>query len=348
MNHATFDDGAFGNAAGTPVPFIENDQVLADLNGHFDENYLGEETLLAAARSHGYQTAAIGKVGPAAIQDVTTIAPVGGKMPAVPAGIIVDDLTGAASGVPLPPALRLELEKAHLPVEAPTRNNGYGPTSPTTTAIAATGAPGTHMPNVVQQHWFIDVATRAILPWFARDGRPSRSCSGRAIRMARNTTRRQPRQIVAGHQRHVARSREKCRRQPSADPGLARSKPEDQTGRCSWRRITGSQPSAGARSTARSRHRQPVSDPRHLDAQGRVETARGTLPNGFLAIDLARDLQPVCPIPIGALRLARHALHADAGRSRCAEHPANGNGLLERTRRQDGWTAGSSANGGSV
>ena len=36
------------------VPFIENDRVIANLNGHFAGNYLGEETLITVAAWHGY------------------------------------------------------------------------------------------------------------------------------------------------------------------------------------------------------------------------------------------------------------------------------------------------------
>ncbi len=53
------------------MTFLENDAVLGEMNDHFDGNYLGEESLLAAARKAGFATAAIGKVGPTAIQDVT-------------------------------------------------------------------------------------------------------------------------------------------------------------------------------------------------------------------------------------------------------------------------------------
>ncbi len=78
---ATFDTGAFNLTPGTPVPFLENDRTLADLDGHFDRNYLGEETLLAMAREAGYNTAAIGKVGPVAIQDAAAIAPAEWRLP---------------------------------------------------------------------------------------------------------------------------------------------------------------------------------------------------------------------------------------------------------------------------
>ncbi|MEO6805942.1 MAG: alkaline phosphatase family protein, partial [Edaphobacter sp.] len=41
-------------ASGTIVPFLENDQVLADMNDVFAGNYLGERTLLGVAREKGF------------------------------------------------------------------------------------------------------------------------------------------------------------------------------------------------------------------------------------------------------------------------------------------------------
>ena len=72
---ATFDTGNFNAAPDTPVPFIENDRVLADFDDHFGGNVLGSETLLGLARAHGYRTAAIGKLGPIALQDAAAIRP---------------------------------------------------------------------------------------------------------------------------------------------------------------------------------------------------------------------------------------------------------------------------------
>jgi len=95
-----FDSGNFTQRAASGIPFIENDEVLGDLDDHFEGNYLGEDTLLALARAKGYSTAAIGKLGPVAIQDVTQLAPMDGRFN-VPQTIIIDDATGAEAP-PLP------------------------------------------------------------------------------------------------------------------------------------------------------------------------------------------------------------------------------------------------------
>src|ERR1700730_18083283 len=63
--HPVFLSGNFGRAPGTYAPYIENDPVLGALDAQFNGNYLSEETLLSAARMHGFNTAAVGKVGPA-------------------------------------------------------------------------------------------------------------------------------------------------------------------------------------------------------------------------------------------------------------------------------------------
>ncbi|OYE01167.1 hypothetical protein CDG79_31095 [Nostoc sp. 'Peltigera membranacea cyanobiont' 232] len=62
------------NANGSVTPFIENDSVLGDIDEKFPgNNFLDEESLLAYARSQGFNTAAVGKLGPVAIQDVTQV-----------------------------------------------------------------------------------------------------------------------------------------------------------------------------------------------------------------------------------------------------------------------------------
>jgi hypothetical protein len=156
-----FDAGNFGKRPGTLTPFIESDTVLADLDDHFEGNYLGEEGLLAVARAHGYSTAAIGKVGPAAIQDVTQVAPRDGKFD-TPATIIIDDSTGTAEGVPLEAQVAAALQKAGLPPATPVRVQPQGDSH-----IA-----GSRSPNWGQQVYFAEAATRVVLPLLKARGKP--------------------------------------------------------------------------------------------------------------------------------------------------------------------------------
>jgi hypothetical protein len=138
------------------TPFLEHDVALGDLDDHYSGDYLGEETMLAAARAAGLRTALVGKLGPTLIFDHTARA--GNST------IVIDDSTGRAGGIPLSDAMRQSLGDAGLPLQAPTRGeNGEGGTST---------KPGTHSANIEQQNYFVDVVTKVILPQFAKDGRP--------------------------------------------------------------------------------------------------------------------------------------------------------------------------------
>ena len=160
IGYPVFDSGNFAHPAASSIPFIENDAVLGDLDDHFEGNYLGEETLLALARAHGYSTAAIGKLGPVAIQDVTQLMPQQHHF-TVPQTIIIDDATGA-DAPPLADDTLAALLRAGLPSVTPARQQSAG----------GRNTPGTHDANLVQQRYFIDAATRAVLPLLRQRGRP--------------------------------------------------------------------------------------------------------------------------------------------------------------------------------
>ena len=155
-----FDTGNFTQRTASSVPFIENDAVLGDLDDHFEGNYLGEDTLLGLARARHYSTAAIGKLGPVAIQDVTQLAPKDGRF-SVPQTIIIDDATGAQAP-PLGPDVLAALSSAGLPAAAPPRHQDAGGS---TTA-------GTRETNAAQQEYFIAATTRAVLPLLKQRGQP--------------------------------------------------------------------------------------------------------------------------------------------------------------------------------
>ena len=161
IGRPVFMDGNFGRPPGSYAPYVENDRVLGDLDAQFHGNYLNEETLLAAARRSGFNTAAVGKMGPAAIQDVSQLNPVNGGF-AVPQTIIIDDGTGTADGVPLAPEVATALTAAGLPTATPVR---VQPTGDNTT-------PGTKEPNYKQQAYFADATTKVVLPMFAKSGKP--------------------------------------------------------------------------------------------------------------------------------------------------------------------------------
>jgi phosphodiesterase/alkaline phosphatase D-like protein/arylsulfatase A-like enzyme len=188
------------NANGSVTPFIENDPILADINANSNladpdtsfskNNFLTEESLLAYARLNGYSTAAIGKLGPVAIQDVTQDTRTGGTATPniTPKTVILDDSTfissidtatnppvngvGSQSGIPLSSAIANSLNNAGL----------IGQNIPgTTTAATTVGSlrnnqpsgnlttAGTLNPNTQQQQFFADATTKAVLPQFVSD-----------------------------------------------------------------------------------------------------------------------------------------------------------------------------------
>ncbi len=163
------------NASGSVTPFIENNAVLGDIDEKFPgNNFLDEESLLSYAREQGFNTAAIGKLGPVAIQDVTQVNREGGTAGSIPIPetVIIDDRTGAAANpttgspqaVPLDPDIAARLQAAGLPTTTPGRGANGNSGNNTT--------PGTTVANVDQQQFFIDATTKAVLPKFQEEDKP--------------------------------------------------------------------------------------------------------------------------------------------------------------------------------
>ena len=78
---------------------------------------------------------------------MAAIAPEGASFPKSPATIIFDDATGGPGGIPLPSPVVLKLQQAGLAPQPPARA----------------------VPNVAQQQWLADAATRVVLPMFESD-----------------------------------------------------------------------------------------------------------------------------------------------------------------------------------
>src|SRR6185437_13419903 len=148
--HYIGDTGNFGNSVfvgrldfgKTSTPFLEDDEVLGLMNAEFGGNYLNETTLLAAARAAGFATAAIGKTGPTAIQDVT--ARDGTQT------LVIDDAIGKPNGLPVPPDIARAIADAGLP----------------------SNAPKTAVPNTDQNSYMLAVATKVVLPKLKAAGKP--------------------------------------------------------------------------------------------------------------------------------------------------------------------------------
>ncbi len=138
------------------TPFVENNQILGEMDRLFDGDFLNEETILKAARGQGYSTAAIGKLGPTLIFDHTERS---GERT-----ITFDDSTGSANGIPLSEQVKAALTAAGLPLVTPRR-----------TENARAGdfkTPGTTVANVEQQGYFVDVATKVVLPMLKARNKP--------------------------------------------------------------------------------------------------------------------------------------------------------------------------------
>lgn len=164
--HYLGDTGDFSNtiftgysvapASGSVTPFLENDAVLGDLDAHFAGDYLNQDTILKIAREAGFNTAAIGKLGPILIQHHTDRT---GQLT-----VIADDATGSPSGIALAGWVQDGLRTAGLPLVAPSR----GPNGSAGTATI----PGALAPNVAQQQWFADLFTKVVLKQYQQDGKP--------------------------------------------------------------------------------------------------------------------------------------------------------------------------------
>jgi arylsulfatase A-like enzyme len=150
--HLLGDTGQFGNTlylgfpstSGSMAIGTENDSTLQFICDHFDnKNYLNETSLLAAARSAGFHTAAIGKHGPALLQDVTQH-----RAGTEPLTVILDDIAGTRDGVRLP-----------AKVLAAARRAGIERVTP----------PATRVPNVPQQEFVLEFTLKAILPTFLEE-----------------------------------------------------------------------------------------------------------------------------------------------------------------------------------
>jgi len=337
VGYPTFDTGNFRLAPGTPVPFLENDQILADLDDHFQGNFLGEETLLALAAAKGYNTAAVGKLGPAAIQAIASFAPAGGSLPPSSSTVIVDDQTGTSSGLALSPKLAERLRAEDLPPEAPTRTNGYGPASQYNNGNTGTNTrPGTLAPNTVQQRWMNDVVTRGVLPMFESEGDKPFAL----VYWCRDPDGTQHNQgdslgaLFPGINgptsrlavRNADRSLQRVLEWLDSHPAVAANTDVFVTSDHGFATISRREIDRSGRATASESAKHF-----YLDAAGKVDTEKGMLPTGFLAIDLTVDLRMNLYDPSvrssddSRAPYKKVRLDSDAW-----EHPIGGNGLIGR------------------
>ncbi|MGB6546780.1 MAG: alkaline phosphatase family protein [Candidatus Acidiferrales bacterium] len=328
----------FTNEGGTPsrtvTPFLENDQILRQLIQNGASNYMQPSTLLELARQNGYQTAVVGKIGPAGIQDIRNL---DGHAAGSSCEIVIDDATNVdANGVPVDknsPALCKSIAQALA-------SEGLGDQTP---PRGANGAKGTKVPNWKQQTYFVDAATKVILPAFERSEKPfvliywSRDPDGSQHNQGDSLGSLKP-GINGDTSRWAIQNADNNLRQIynfiSSHPDLANNTDFFLT----------------------SDHGFATISHKEIDANLTPTTSfaaslnKGIMPPGFLAIDLAHDLhlsffdsdKPLAPTPAGD---AFQKIDPAQG-----QFPANGNALLgEHVKNPDGSDARIvvTANGGT-
>ncbi|MGA1984449.1 MAG: alkaline phosphatase family protein [Acidobacteriaceae bacterium] len=342
-------------ATGALVPFLENDEVLANMNDVFHGNYLGEKTLLGLALEKGMNVASVGKLGPSAIQLNDYIGWNQLGLLDNHGAIVIDDSTGQANAIPLPLEIVDALSSAKLPTDAPLRTNGFSESSAWSNAHAGDAAtPGTLEANRVQQQWFADVATKVLLPKFAGEDKPfvlvfwSRDPDGTQHNEGDSLQRLTP-GINGDTARLGLQNADRCLKQLldwlDAHPKVKATTDVIVTSDHGFATISRREIAKdGTQSTEPSANLD-------YEAIGQEKPEpQGTLPTGFLAVDLAIRAH---------MRLYDPAIRATGGPSVFAEltlggekshHPATGSALLgETVKSMDGSDAKVivASNGGS-
>ncbi len=354
--HLPGDTGDFGNTlyvgapvrtargaratAITPTPFIENNAVLAELDARDAAHELfHESSLLAQARAQGFRTASIGKLGPVAIQDVgALLADAGagaGDSPAANATIVLDDSTGGGQGIALAPEVMAALAAAGLGSAPPVRRQPGG----------SLATAGTREPNTPQQRWFVDATTRAVLPLFARGAQPfllvywSRDPDGTLHNQGDSLNALVPGINGPTSQAALANADANLRQIIDfieADPRLRAETDVFVTSDHGFATISKQAvDAAGSATTSWS------ASFRYLDASGAAEVAPGSLPPGFLALDLAHELALPLYDPDSALDDAagwtfQRVDPTPARDPRARQRPVAGNGLIGGSGRLHG------------
>ena len=359
---AMFDTANFNQLPGTPLPFIENDEVLSDLDDHFGGNLMPYVTLLAAARAHGYRTATIGKLGPAAMLDLSAIAPVSKAFPLALPGPVIDDATGGGAGLALPQALSQMMSRQGVPIAAPTRSNGYDASSPFNNGLAGSySTPGTLAANVIQQDWFAEVTTRFVLPFLSSDPASpfalafwSRDPDGTQHNTGDSMQSLSP-GINGPTSRAAVRNADRTLQRLmawfDANPAIRDNTDIVVTSDHGVATISRNTIDRMGRTTAAESAKHD-----YVGTTGSVDTLKGTLPVGYLALDLAYDLQLDVFDPdtrVGddrAFKRLRIGSSSNPTPVDKWEHPARGNALLASDIRQPNGSDARiivAANGGS-
>jgi hypothetical protein len=326
--------------ANTQTPFIENDAVLGCIDEHFLCNFLDEETLLALARKHGFATAAIGKLGPTLIQDIAAGCAKDGSVP-IPQTVIIDDTTGKDGGIPLDPKIAAELKDAGLELVAPDRSNGHPKTQEDNGSPGNSDKPGTSLPNLKQQQFFVDALTKAVLPSFLKSGKPfvvvfwSRDPDGTQHNQGDSLNQLRP--GINGPTSLASIKNADTNLKQILDfiintPGLAAETDLFVTSDHGFSTISKHELSADGKDLVKSY----AASQTYKDATGRQEVPAGFLPPGFVAIDLAHSLDlplfdPDKVITIDGKKSYKPVNPESPNSDTSEQRPASGDGLIGGT-----------------
>ena len=329
---------------GSVTPFLESDDVLANMNALFQGNYLGERTLLSVAHEAGFNVASVGKIGPTAIQQVDRVSWEQTGLLSAGGATIIDDSTGRAAGFSLTEDVTDALREAGLPEEAPLRSNGFGESSPWNNGLTGDAqTPGTRDANRVQEEWFTNVTTKVLLPKFAGDTKPfvllfwSRDPDGSQHNEGDSLQSLKP-GINGETSRRGLRNADHCLQQLldwlDAHPAVKADTDVFVTSDHGFATISRREIAADGTQTAE------VSALMTYDPTKGKPEPQGTLPTGFLAVDLGvrehmRVFDPAVRATSGPSVYAEVTLGGDK-----AQYPSTGSALLgDQVKQIDGTDA---------
>jgi arylsulfatase A-like enzyme len=165
--HFLGDTGDYANTlwADFPIPcrlgmviaFVEDDCILRDLKAHFGQGYMGQTTLMQAARAAGYDTILVGKRGPLAIQDLDALDAKNANVDE-PLGIFIDDATNRPTNADGTPT-KSTLLKGQMAADIFSAT-GMGEPSFTST------------PNLTQQSYMLSATAGVLIPDLQISGKP--------------------------------------------------------------------------------------------------------------------------------------------------------------------------------
>jgi arylsulfatase A-like enzyme len=248
------------------------------------------------------------------------------------------------------------MRKEKIPAETPARTNGCGANSQYSNGYSGDrNHPGTLAPNTLQQKWMTDVTTRAILPTFVADEKPfalvfwSRDPDATQHNEGDSLNKMSPgingESSVAGV-RNADATLGQILRWLDDHAAIKQNTDVIVTSDHGFATIA-------RKEIDRLGHPSQAESAQHyyFDSTGRVDTDKGTLPTGFLAVDLAVALKTKLwdPDRRGA-ETSRFPFRQVRLDSDAWEHSQFGNGLLgARIAKPDGSDADVivAANGGS-